>query len=157
MCTVLSVCLGPAAGPPSVPASSSCLHQQSEEERGAAAGPENVCPPAAAAALPGAQHGHLRHLHALLPPAAASGAHRQHMGACLSVRFMYQAESLHYSAKRQIAEMGRLKPMLSIYHTCCLGVAITIDISFRDPSVYVSIIFAKIRLKWCQVNYSLLL
>lgn len=77
------MCVCPVAGPPAVPASSSCLHQQSEEERGAAAGPEELRPPAAAAALPGAQHGHLQHLHTLLPSAAASGQYHQHMGACL--------------------------------------------------------------------------
>ena len=71
MSCVLCVCR--VAGPPSVPASTSCLHQQSEEERGAAAGPEELHPPAAAAALPGARHGHMQHLHSLLPSAAASG------------------------------------------------------------------------------------
>ncbi|CAJ1069455.1 protein transport protein Sec24C isoform X1 [Xyrichtys novacula] len=66
-------------GPPSVPASSSRLHQQSEKERGAAAGPEELHPPAAAAALSGAQHGHLQHLHTLLPSAAASAALSRHL------------------------------------------------------------------------------
>lgn len=62
-----------AAGPPSVPASPSSLHQQSEEERGAPARPEDLCPPAAAAALPGLGYGRPQHLHTLLPSAAAAG------------------------------------------------------------------------------------
>lgn len=71
------MCLCPAVGPPSVSASSSCLHQQSEKERGAAARPKNLHPPAAAAAVPGAQYGHLQHLHTLLPSAATSGQYQQ--------------------------------------------------------------------------------
>lgn len=78
---VLSVYV-PAACPPSVPASSSCLHQQSEEKRGAAAGPAELRPPAAAAALPGAPHGHPQHLHTVLPSTAASGQYHQHVDVC---------------------------------------------------------------------------